>query len=98
MAKRHIGSSFDDFLEEEGLLEDVTAIAVKRYIAHQLVEKMAAENLTKAELARRMETSRSALDRLLDPDNSSVTLQTLQSAAQALGARLRIELDFDHAA
>lgn len=98
MAKRHIGSNFDAFLEEKGLLEDVTAIAVKRYIAHQLSVKMAEENLTKAELARRMETSRSALDRLLDPENSSVTLQTLQSATQALGGRLKVELDFDHAA
>jgi len=98
MAKRHIGSNFDSFLEEEGLLEDVTVIAVKRYIAHQLTAKMVEENLTKAELARRMETSRSALDRLLDPDNSSVTLQTLQSAAQALGGWLKVELDFDHAA
>lgn len=98
MAKRHIGSSFDDFLEEEGLLEDVTTVAVKRYIAHQLSRKMSEENLSKAEMARRMETSRSALDRLLDPENSSVTLQTLQSAAQALGGRLKVELDFDHAA
>ncbi|MCC5888851.1 MAG: XRE family transcriptional regulator [Gammaproteobacteria bacterium] len=98
MAKRHIGSSFDAFLEEEGLFEEVTAIAVKRFIAHQLAAKMAEENLSKAEMARRMETSRSALDRLLDPDNSSVTLQTLQSAAQALGGRLKVELDFDNAA
>lgn len=98
MARRHIGSDFDAFLEEEGLLEDLTVIAVKRYIAYQLTEKMAEENLSKAELARRMGTSRSALDRLLDPENSSVTLQTLQSAAQALGGRLKIELDFDDAA
>lgn len=98
MARRHIGSNFDAFLEEEGLLEDLTVIAVKRYIAYQLTEKMAEENLSKTELARRMGTSRSALDRLLDPENSSVTLQTLQSAAQALGGRLKIELDFDNAA
>ena len=98
MAKRNIGSSFDDFLEEDGLLEEVTAVAVKRYIAYQLAEKMAAEDLSKAEMARRMDTSRSALDRLLDPENPSVTLQTLQSAAAALGGRLRIELDFDRAA
>lgn len=98
MAKQNIGSSFDAFLEEEGLIEDVTVIAVKRYIAYQLAVKMSEENLTKVELARRMKTSRSALDRLLDPDNSSVTLQTLQSAAHALGARLRIELDFGHSA
>jgi antitoxin HicB len=98
MAKRNVGGNFDAFLEEEGLLEDVTVIAVKRYIAYQLTAKMQAEDLSKAELARRMETSRSALDRLLDPENSSVTLQTLQSAAQALGGRLKVELDFDHAA
>ena len=99
MAKRNIGSDFDEFLNEEGLLEDVTAVAVKRYIAFQLATKMVETNLSKAEMARRMETSRSALDRLLDPDNSSVTLQTLQSAVQALGGRLKIELDFQkHAA
>lgn len=99
MAKRNVGSDFDDFLEEEGLLEEVTAIAVKRYIALQLIEKMDESNLSKAEMARRMETSRSALDRLLDPDNPSVTLQTLQSAVQALGGRLKIEFDFQkHAA
>jgi len=99
MATKNIGSNFDDFLEEEGLLEDVTAVAVKRYIAFQLAEKMSEKNLSKAEMARRMETSRSALDRLLDPDNSSVTLQTLQSAVQALGGRLKVELEFrNHAA
>ena len=94
MAKKNIGSDFDAFLDEEGLLEDVTAVAVKRFIAFQLAAKMDETNLSKAEMARRMETSRSALDRLLDPDNSSVTLQTLQSAVQALGGRLKIELDF----
>ena len=94
MAKKNIGSDFDAFLDEEGLLEDVTAVAVKRFIAFQLAAKMDETNLSKAEMARRMETSRSALDRLLDPDNSSVTLQTLQSAVRALGGRLKIELDF----
>ena len=94
MAKKNIGSDFDEFLDEEGLLEDVTAVAVKRFISFQLAAKMDETNLSKAEMARRMETSRSALDRLLDPDNSSVTLQTLQSAVQALGGRLKIELDF----
>ena len=99
MAKKNIGSSFDEFLEEEGLLEEATAVAVKRFIAYQLAENMSKLNLSKAEMARRMETSRSALDRLLDPGNSSVTLQTLQSAVQALGGRLKIELDFrEHAA
>ena len=94
MAKKNIGSKFDDFLKDEGLLEDTTAVAIKRYIAFQLTEKMSEEHLSKAEMARRMETSRSALDRLLDPDNQSVTLQTLQSAAQALGGRVKVELDF----
>lgn len=94
MARKNIGSDFDEFLDEEGLLEDVTVVAVKRYIAFQLAEKMSERSLSKAEMARRMETSRSALDRLLDPENSSVTLQTLQSAVRALGGRLKIELDF----
>ena len=94
MAKRNLGTSFDEFLVEEGLLEEATAVAVKRYIAFQLAKKMSENNLSKSEMARRMATSRSALDRLLDPSNSSVTLQTLQSAAQALGGRLKVELDF----
>jgi len=94
MAKNNIGSSFDEFLREEQLLEETTAAAVKRVFAYQLNQKMFELNLSKSDLARRMETSRSALDRLLDPTNASVTLQTLQSAVQALGGRLRIELDF----
>ena len=94
MSHRNIGTNFDTFLEDEGLLEETTATAVKRVIAYQLAEKMAEDKLSKAEMARRMDTSRSALDRLLDPDNSSVTLQTLQSAVQALGGRLKIEIDF----
>lgn len=95
MGRKNIGSSFDDFLREEGLLEEATAIAVKRYVAFELQRMMAAQDVTKSEMARRMGTSRSALDRLLDPDNASVTLQTLQSAARALGGRLKIELEFD---
>jgi hypothetical protein len=85
MSRRNIGSEFDRFLEEEGLLEETTATAVKRVIAYQLAEKMAKDKLTKAEMARRMDTSRSSL---------AVTLQTLQSAVQALGGRLKIEIDF----
>jgi len=94
MAAKNLGANFDDFLAAEGLLEAATATAVKRYIAYQLAEKMAEDNLSKSEMARRMDTSRSALDRLLDPANPAVTLQTLQSAAQALGGRLKVELDF----
>ena len=98
MAKKNVGSGFDEFLEEEGILEEASAVAVKRLIAFQLAEKMSEMNLSKSELARRMATSRSALDRLLDPDNASVTLQTLQSAVRALGGRLNVELKFDRKA
>lgn len=96
MARKNIGSNFDDFLLEEGLLEEATAVAVKRVVAFQLAQRMSESKLSKSEMARRMETSRSALDRLLDPGNASVTLQTLQNAVQALGGRLRIELDFQN--
>jgi DNA-binding Xre family transcriptional regulator len=89
--KRHVGSDFDDFLAEEGLLPDVEAVAIKRVIAFQIAQMMEKQRITKVDMARRMKTSRAALDRLLDPDNSSVTLQTLERAASALGKRLRIE-------
>ncbi|MBT8070228.1 MAG: helix-turn-helix domain-containing protein [Gammaproteobacteria bacterium] len=96
MARRNIGSNFDDFLQEENILEEVTAVAVKRVVAFQLAQRMKESKLSKAEMARRMDTSRSSLDRLLDPSNSSVTLQTLQNAVHALGGRLRVELDFQN--
>ncbi len=89
---KHIGSNFDDFLEEEGLLADVEATAIKRVIAYQVEELMEAQQLTKTEMAARMQTSRASLNRLLDPTNRSVTLQTLERAAAALGKRLRVEL------
>lgn len=94
MAKKNIGSDFDAFLEEEGLLEEATAVAVKRYVAFHIAEEMAGSHVSKTDMARRMKTSRSALDRLLDPDNASVTLQTLQSAVRALDGRLKIEIEF----
>lgn len=90
--KGRIGSSFDDFLRDEGIYEDVTARAIKRVIARQLDRLMQAQGLTKSELARRMQTSRAQLDRLLDPENESVTLGTLARAAQAVGRQLRFEL------
>ena len=90
--KKHIGSSFDDFLDEEDLLAEAEAIAAKRVLAFQIQEMMKAQALTKTQLAKRMGTSRSALDRLLDPENASVTLLTLERAAKALGVRVRIEL------
>jgi antitoxin HicB len=90
--KGRVGSSFDEFLKEEGIYEDVTARAIKRVIARQLDALMADQGLTKAALARRMKTSRAQLDRLLDPENESVTLGTLTRAAQAVGRNLRMEL------
>jgi DNA-binding Xre family transcriptional regulator len=90
--KGRIGSSFDDFLKEEAIYEDVTARAIKRVIARQLDALMQAQGLTKSNLAKRMNTSRAQLDRLLDPDNESVTLGTLTRAARAVGRQLRMEL------
>jgi antitoxin HicB len=90
--KGRIGPSFDDFLKEEGIYEEVTARAIKRVIARQLGVLMQHEGLSKTELARRMKTSRTQLDRLLDPDNESVTLGTLARAAHAVGRQLRMEL------
>lgn len=87
-----IGSSFDDFLKEEGIYEEVTAKAIKRVIARQLDGIMRERNLTKTMLARRMQTSRAQLDRLLDPDNESVTLGTLARAAHAVGRKLKMDL------
>lgn len=91
MKTEHLGSDFDDFLEEEGLLAEAEAIAVKRVVAYQIAQLMKEMKLTKTAMARRMETSRASLDRLLDPTNESVTLQTLERAALVLGKRLRIE-------
>jgi DNA-binding Xre family transcriptional regulator len=93
MGKRQTGSRFDEFLEQEGLLQDAEAVAIKRVIAYQLAELMKDQAMTKVELAKRMRTSRAALDRLLDPENPSVTLQTLQSAASAVGGKITIALE-----
>ena len=90
--KKHIGGSFDDFLKEEGIYEEVQATAIKRVLAWQLEEAMKEHKITKIEMARRMETSRAQLDRLLDPDNESVTLGTLARAAAIVGRKLRLEL------
>jgi antitoxin HicB len=91
-SKSHIGSAFDDFLKEEGIFEEVQAGALKKVMAHQLGEAMKAQKLTKVEMAKRMNTSRSALDRLLDPHNASVSLDTLTRAAAAVGRGIRLEL------
>lgn len=91
MEQQHIGTNFDDFLAEEGLLADAEVVAMKRMIAFQITQLMKEQNLTRTAMAKRMNTSRAALNRLLDPSNKSVTLQTLERAALALDKRLRIE-------
>lgn len=88
----HAGSRFDDFLKEKGEYETVTAAALKRVLARQISEAMAQQQISKVEMARRLDTSRSQLDRLLDPDNDKVQLDTLQRAAAAVGRSLRIDL------
>ena len=90
--KGKIGSSFDSFLAEEGILEICEEQAVKQILADQIKAAMEKDHLTKSAMATRMQTSRRALDRLLDPDNTSVTLHTLQRAAVAVGRQLRLEL------
>jgi predicted XRE-type DNA-binding protein len=92
MKKKNIGSSFDTWLSEEGIREEVTAGAIKRVLARQVRGAMEDGGLSKAEMARRMRTSRSQLNRLLDPENESVTLATLQKAAAAIGREVRLEL------
>ncbi|MCL4556986.1 MAG: helix-turn-helix domain-containing protein [Gammaproteobacteria bacterium] len=88
----HLGSSFDDFLAEEALLEETTAVAIKRVVTWQIEQEMKSQKLTKTALAAKMHTSRAALNRLLDETDTSLTLTTLTSAANALGKSLRIEL------
>lgn len=88
----HIGSDFEDFLQEEGLFEEVQALAIKELMSSRLLALIRQKRLTKDALAKRMKTSRASLDRLLDPENPSVTLLTLSKAASALGCTLHIEL------
>jgi antitoxin HicB len=88
---RYSGSDFNDFLAEEGILEEVTSRAQKRLLAYQVADIMAEKKLSKTELAAKMNTSRSQLDRLLDPENTAVTLDSLNRLAQAVGKQLRIE-------
>ena len=89
---RHIGSDFDQYLKEEGLIVEVERVAIKRAVAYQVAQFMLNQGLSKTEMAQRMRISRASLDRLLDPNNGSVTLQTLERAADALGRRLHISL------
>jgi transcriptional regulator with XRE-family HTH domain len=89
---KHIGSSFDDFLNDDGLIEEVSAGALKRVIAWQLAEAMKAQKVSKKALAERMHTSRTAVDRALDGNDAGMTLATLASAARALGQRVEVRL------
>ncbi len=93
-SKKHspLGSSFDSFLQDEGIYEDSTLAATKRVLAMQITEEMERQNISKTKMAKQMHTSRSALDRLLDPECRSVTLQTLDKAARSLGRRLEVTL------
>ncbi len=93
MSKRHIGSSFDDFLRQEGILAQTETVAIKRVLAYQITQAMKEKGLTKAALAKMMGTSRAQLDRLLDPENPSVTLQTMGRAAHVLGKRLMVGME-----
>ena len=90
--KKNIGSNFDDFLAEQGILEVCEEQAIKEILADQIRAAMLEKQLSKTAMARRMKTSRQALDRLLDPSNVGVTLSTMQKAASAVGRTLRLEL------
>jgi predicted XRE-type DNA-binding protein len=92
MKNNAIGSSFDDFLAEEGISDEVEAGAIKKIITHQLLQAIEKEQLTKTALAAQLCTSRAAVNRLLDPENESITLLTLKKAANVLGKKLRLEL------
>jgi DNA-binding Xre family transcriptional regulator len=90
--QNHLGSSLDDFLIEDGLLAEVNAIAIKRVLAWQVEQVMKEKKLSKTEMSKLMHTSRAALERLLNPENTSVTLKTMDKAAQAIGKQLKIDL------
>jgi DNA-binding Xre family transcriptional regulator len=90
--KKNMGSTFDSWLREEGLYEEVSATAIKRVVSRQVADAMREKHLTRTEMARRMHTSRAALDRLLDPDYEAITLTTLRKAAAVVGREIRLEL------
>jgi antitoxin HicB len=89
---KHIGSSLDDFLKEEDVFDEFQAASIKKVIAWQIAKEMKARRITKSFMATRMETSRTQLDRLLDPSDGNVTLETLQRAATVLGRKLKVQL------
>ena len=88
----HIGSDFDECLDEEGILSEVEIVAAKRIIAYQLAELMKVQQISKTAMAAKMRTSRAVLDRLLDPENTGVTLKTLGKAATVLGKKIHISM------
>ncbi len=94
MAKKnpHLGSSFESWLDQEGIREEVTSAAIKAVIAHQLASEMKKRKITKKRMAELMKTSRAQIDRLLDPDNGSATIESLQRAAKIVGRELRMQL------
>ena len=92
MNHKNIGSNLDDFLQEEGILAEVERAAIKEVVASQILNLMSEQKISKVEMSRRMGTSRSALDRLLDPSHASVSLKTLDKAASSLGRKLNIQL------
>ena len=92
MKHKNVGGSFDDFLKDEGILEAVEAVAIKRVVALQIREEMEKKHISKSDLANQMKTSRSALNRLLDPEDEAITFKTLKRAASALNKRLVIQL------
>lgn len=89
---KHLGSDFDDFLKEENIYTEVNEIATKRAIAYQVAKEMKLQNISKIKMAEMMNTSRIVVNRLLNPENNSLTLNTLEAAAEALGKRLSISL------
>lgn len=92
MMSKRIGSTFESFLDEQGIRGEVEDLAQKRVIAWQIEKAMKAQGLSKMEMAERMQTSRTQVERLLDPENNRVQLDTLQRAAQAVGRKLKLEL------
>jgi len=92
MKNKNLGSNFDDFLNDEKLLENSEAVAVKRVVAYQLEQEMKKKKITKVVLAQKLKTSRASLDRLLDPHNTSITLNTIERVVKVLGKKIRISI------
>ena len=92
MKRKHLGSAFEDFLAEDGILEECRAAAIKFKIAHELEKVMSECNISKAEIAKQLKTSRTGVDCLLDPENTSITLKTMAKVANLLGKRIEFAL------